>query len=464
MTVCRTFTVADQEAFARWSGDRNPIHMDPLAARRSVAGAPVVHGMHLLLWVMEEALSAGEHDVPIRIRADFRKFVLVGQQVSLERSTARDGHARYRLATNDGLVATVHVGPAGGAVQNWASADFPIVEGELRTPTLSEMHRSCGRLSLLETGAGEAFPYIANRLSGPGLAALARISALVGMTCPGLHSILAAVELDLRPNVTEHTPLSFRTSKLDERFRLVRMEVSGPGIGGLVEAFIRPALVEPLTMAQASEMVAPGQFVGRRALVVGGSRGLGAVTAKLLAAGGGDVLISYATGSAEAAAICGEIAMSRCGSCSAIALDVRKHVTEQLRELPWRPTHIHYFATPRIFLQKSAAFDREVFDKFAAFYVKGFNALCSHFAEVGTEAISILYPSSIAVTDRPLGLTEYAMAKAAGELLCLDLMRMHPHLHIAIERLPRILTDQTATVRHTPAARPEDVMLPLLTR
>ena len=49
----RTFTADDQTRFAQVSGDYNPMHMDALQARRTQAGAPVVHGIHLLLWALK---------------------------------------------------------------------------------------------------------------------------------------------------------------------------------------------------------------------------------------------------------------------------------------------------------------------------------------------------------------------------------------------------------------------------
>ena len=42
-----------QASFAAVSGDSNPIHLDPLAARRSLAGGAVVHGIHALLWALD---------------------------------------------------------------------------------------------------------------------------------------------------------------------------------------------------------------------------------------------------------------------------------------------------------------------------------------------------------------------------------------------------------------------------
>jgi hypothetical protein len=465
LTIVRTFTSADQEDFARWSGDWNPIHMDPLAARRSVAGAPVVHGVHLLLWALDEVLRDTAVLLPVGIRADFRKFVLVGQPVSLEPGGERDDQPSWRLSTADGVVATVRFRPSKFSSDDAGSANLPSVDGGLHEPGWDEMRLASGRLALIqEYGVCHAFPNISARLFDRQLAGLARISALVGMVCPGLRSILASIYVDLGRDAEGPAEIGFHTTKADDRYRLVRMEVSGPGVRGVVDAFVRPEPFEPLTMAEAAELVRPNEFAGRRALIVGGSRGLGAVTAKLLAAGGADVTITYASGSSEAAAICRAVAAQGHGTCNAMVLDVLKQITDQLANVPWRPTHIYYFATPRIFLQKKPEFDRETFDRFADYYVDSFNAICTHFALAGTEPVAVLYPSSLAVTDRPPGLTEYAMAKAAGELLCTDLMRLHPNLHIAVERLPRILTDQTATVQQVPSARAEDIMLPLLTR
>ena len=49
-------------------------------------------------------------------------------------------------------------------------------------------------------------------------------------------------------------------------------------------------------------------LAGRRALVTGGSRGIGAATARLLARAGADVAITYRTRQADAEAVAAEIA------------------------------------------------------------------------------------------------------------------------------------------------------------
>jgi hypothetical protein len=59
-------------------------------------------------------------------------------------------------------------------------------------------------------------------------------------------------------------------------------------------------------------------------------------------------------------------------------------------------------------------------------------------------------------------MTEYTMAKAAGEVLCADLNKALSPSHVTISRLPRLATDQTASVTAVETADPLQTMLPLV--
>ncbi len=76
----RRFTHADQLAFARLSGDTNPIHLDPIAARRTVAGQCIVHGMHSLLWALNALARASVTASRLNVR--FLKPVFLDEEVS----------------------------------------------------------------------------------------------------------------------------------------------------------------------------------------------------------------------------------------------------------------------------------------------------------------------------------------------------------------------------------------------
>ncbi len=56
------------------------------------------------------------------------------------------------------------------------------------------------------------------------------------------------------------------------------------------------------------------------------------------------------------------------------------------------------------------------------------------------------------------------MAKAAAEVLCSDLDRAFKRVKILVERLPRVLTDQTSSVVPAEATDALTLMLPLVRR
>jgi hypothetical protein len=69
-----------------------------------------------------------------------------------------------------------------------------------------------------------------------------------------------------------------------------------------------------------------------------------------------------------------------------------------------------------------------------------------------------------AIDEAPRDTLEYVMAKIAGETLAATLARTLPNLRTVIERLPRVKTDQTATIFPVPAAAPSALMLPIIRR
>jgi hypothetical protein len=66
------------------------------------------------------------------------------------------------------------------------------------------------------------------------------------------------------------------------------------------------------------------------------------------------------------------------------------------------------------------------------------------------------------VDDHKREMTEYSMAKAAGEMLCADLDRFGNGPRIVVSRLPALSTDQTATVVPIETGDPAQAMLPIV--
>ena len=466
----RVFTAHDQERFAAFSGDHNPMHMDEAAARRTQAGTCAVHGVHAVLWALEQLAAAGcPLDRLTSARVDFSRFLRLGAPVSLDLGSSSPQALRAELAQDERQAVRIDLGfadpPAGpGEVpaRMPGGGALPPTPAE---PDLEELRQARGTIDPptgAEALAAELFPRTAAALGAGRTVSLGLLSALVGMVAPGLHSIFSAIRIGFREPLG--TPrLGYAVASLDDRFRMLRIDVAGRGFAGWVGAFVRFPPVRPPALPELEQKVAPGEFAERCALVIGGSRGLGACTAKLIAAGGGSVVLTYLNGRAEAEEIRDEIS-ARYGAerCAIARYDVGADPAAQL-PLPGRFSHAYYFATGRIADQGDAVFDRGRLDGFLSVYVDGFSRMARLLLARAPEAgLHLFYPSSVFVEARPRGMAEYAMAKAAGEILCAELMRDHRTLAIVAPRLPRVLTDQTATVPPVPVADPVEVLLPLL--
>jgi hypothetical protein len=244
----------------------------------------------------------------------------------------------------------------------------------------------------------------------------------------------------------------------DPRFRLVRLAIEGGGLVGSIKAVARMPPAPQATSSKLAYAVEPREFAGTTALVIGGSRGLGEVTAKLLAAGGARVVITYRVGKAEAEEVARDIRAAG-GMCETLAYDAGQPPDAQLITLSGAPTHAYYFATPLIFRAQSALFARARLDAFLDVYVDGFLRLALAL-RVRRSDVSLLYPSSAYVVERPRGMLEYAMAKAAGETLCSEMNLAWAPLHVTVARLPRLPTDQTASVVEAELPSPVVSLLP----
>jgi hypothetical protein len=283
------------------------------------------------------------------------------------------------------------------------------------------------------------------------------------MECPGMHSIFAGLSVDLVDPSPPTASLAWRVSRVDARFRRVELEVCGGGIVGRIDTFVRMPPTRQLAMSEVCAAVDRDEFAGDCALIIGGSRGLGEVTAKIIAAGGGVPIITYAVGREEAVELAAEI--SGAGrKCHIMPYDVRSSAAQQLAALRAEPTAFYYFATCSIFRRKSAFYEPALMREFTSFFVDGFHDLCSELRARRPGKLAGFYPSTVAIDSLPRELTEYCLAKLAGEALCASLQSFLPDLDIVVTRLPRIQTDQTATVVPVRSEPPLDIMLPIVRR
>ena len=81
LTVNR-FTLEDAKKFASFSGDSNPLHIDPVIARRSIAGDCILHGIFGAMWCLDKILALTDI-TPKSLSIRFLKPVYLNTDIEL---------------------------------------------------------------------------------------------------------------------------------------------------------------------------------------------------------------------------------------------------------------------------------------------------------------------------------------------------------------------------------------------
>lgn len=447
--AARTFTSDDQLAFANLSGDCNPLHVDPVIARRLLFGRQVVHGLHALLWSADECLRTRMQGVELRtVKANFQAGIGVGQTVDCIciDQTEEQIEIRLEIDTTPAMWIQMAWRPARQHRTDTMPETFhePI---KCRERSFEEAAGASGSLPLYldRQLAAALFPNLTRLLPPMQLASLLATTRLVGMECPGLHSIYSGLQLEFFPDRSGVPELRYRVADGNHRLALLMMDVEAPGMRGQIKTFFRPAPREQAAFTDVRREVESEEFSDQRALVIGGSRGLGEVAAKLLAAGGAEVIITYYRGEQDANRIVEEmVAHGARAECLPLNVLDPSPALLRMNANSSRPLYLYYFATPFIFGAAKGRFSEKRFATFSEYYVAGFLRTVQSAAASAPDLQKIFYPSSAAVDELPSDMGEYAAAKMAGEVLCDFLQKTTPGIAIHKPRLPRVATDQTA--------------------
>lgn len=463
------FTDADQAIFAQLSGDYNPLHMDPVYSRRLMFGKTVVHGVHALLWAIDVWLERKQVPVYIcALRVDFTAPIGVNEPIHANVIKESNDEVKLHVLTSAAKALQIHVkfttAPLGRlnegspvnpgypdkrACNEIAVNDIPACSGSIK-------------LHLDSTMARRLFPSAERYLPAIQIAELIATSLIVGMVCPGMNSLYSGFALTFSQVIGTSEEMAFKASEVDERFSSFTINVTGPTASGKLRVFYRPPVKKQLSYLEVLQYVKDREFAGQRALVIGGSRGLGEVTAKLLAAGGADVLITFHCGSEDAHKVQDDI-LSGGGKAGCIQFDVLTPPAD-LSELSGEdqlPTHLYYFATPFIFEGVKGVFSVSLFNRFVKYYAEGFVNSLQLLRESGCTALKVFYPSTVAIEEIPSDMGEYSAAKAAGESIC-QFLNKSGGLEIICPRLPRLDTDQTANLFHVNNLDPVPYMRDIL--
>ena len=447
----RTFTLNDQKDFAAITGDCNPLHVNPVIARRLMFGRPVVHGIHALVWALDCFFADKKDQVVLNtLEVEFQGAMGVDEPISYILLGETENTANIQLNNKDVPATMIWV-----TWEKKVHADSQVFETEIpeqKEPVYVDPEGVAGRSEAFDIyfpkeKTSAMFAPLCKAVPSLQIAQILATTRLVGMICPGINSIFNGLTLKFnQDNDHEASTLTYKVKKYDPRFSRLAMTLEGASVKGKIKAFFRPSIKEQPGVEDLRSQVKQDEFKGQRALVLGGSRGIGEITAKLLAAGGAEVCVTYYRGDSDAKKVAENINENG-GVAKFIKFNVLSPELDPFLFGEDKPfTHLYFFATPSIFTSNQGIFDLDQFDKFNAYYIHGFLKVVELMRGDDKRPLRVLYPSSVAIDELPLNMGEYSASKLAGEVLCTFLSKADPNVKIFFPRFPRIATDQTATL------------------
>lgn len=460
---------SDVALFTEASHDRNPLHNDPLYARKSAYGGCIAHGV---LSGMAALLQSGVlRGREIRsVQMSFEAPLFPEQEYAWAASVRG---SRAVVALKDGprslLKARVQLGAEGpqASVPERAAEESPAPRDALRTVAAAF---GVGDLREGKTSAGtyrigrDAFDALSARWStadGGGLpvpvaAVLFACSYIVGMEVPGERALFQRLEAEWtgEPSTgtlayeaavravhatTEHVQLDVRFGDATSGRTVATAQLS---------ALFMPATPPPTAASADVLLPRTGALAGKHAVVVGGSRGLGAALTLSLALQGADVTVTYARSTDSALALAADLehAPSRREVVQLDATDgegawrLRERLRAEGRGVDvlvlnaapvLRPMALH-----PAFAERLGAYVQQSY----AMTSTPLLALLPLVEEAGGVVLAI---SSQFVEDPPPEWPHYVSAKAAVEGLMRAVVSVAPSVRAVIARPPRLQTDLT---------------------
>lgn len=458
------FSISPKESldFAHVSGDFNPLHLDSVAARRTRFGQTLIHGVCGSIKALDLLLKSRGTDAALAsIKVKYNKPATQGQTLEAFEQTT-DGLTRLELFA-DGtrcqiidleLVDVRHANHPSGAELSacTATADVAVDISIADCNGLSAALELCWDATLM----GSLFPHATQYLPAWQLSTLLASTRIVGMKCPGLHSVYAKLDLQFstaEPDAmtTEIAQLEYRVLGSDPRIDRIELALQSATATGTIEAFFRPPPVRQASFEQIATLVPNGEFKQQHALVIGGSRGLGEVISKVLAAGGAHIMMTYAAGKNDAVSVSEDIGRDR-ATPTVVPYDVLDgSLCSELKDFCALVTHIYYLASPTIIKNDSKKWDRKLFTRYCDFYIDGLATLLEQVLQygVGDHALQVFIPSSVFLEQSIKGFDEYIAAKSAAEAYAKCFEKNHRNCSVLAPRLPRLYTDQTSSIKNT---------------
>jgi acyl dehydratase len=232
---------SEGDEFARLSGDFNPLHVDPSSSRVALFSEPIPHGVFVLLRALEGATADRGAFVLRRMKCRFSGPVHYGQPATCRVRRRTDGQLDLFVEQRRVVLlrATVDIESAQHAPLPVAT-ELHAFPTECRRRTIDEVATVAGSLPLpTPLKAASLLPALAQRISATQLAEVCAWTRLIGMECPGYHSVFTAIDVAAAADAATHDELRFAVGHTNAAMQFVALDIVGPTLRGRLESVVR---------------------------------------------------------------------------------------------------------------------------------------------------------------------------------------------------------------------------------
>ena len=448
----KIFTLSDQNKFAKFSGDFNPAHISPIYARRTIAGECIVHGVQGLLWGLNQ-LTKKIGLVIESFEVKFLKFIPLNVLIDCYYCEKKKS---LFITTRNILLINIYIVP--GKINKVDLVRIKSAKALKYPKKLTRSkYNSYKRYRIIYRGdfnlGKELFPELTIVYGDSRVIELAITSEIIGMQIPGLNSLFLEIKGSFFDTAYKQKSF-FKIKEFSKRFGIVKLLFQGKYLKCEMVSFFRTSFKNIFNTKNFFKSSSPNNFTNINALIIGGSRGLGELTAKLIVSGGGKVTITYNQGKDDALKLKKDLL--RLGlKCDTYQLNINKKY-----QLPkGNFNQVYYFATPKIKIDDEDISELKLIDIYRLFYVKSFRVLLKKLLKINNKYV-VFYPSTNFIGTSSKEFSIYTKAKLEGEAVCKEFT--NKNMRIIYERLPRLPTDQTLRILPELFQDPKGVMLSII--
>ncbi len=444
------FKVSSEElsAFTEASGDWNPIHYDKEISRRYFTEKPIIHGILSLLKILNEYLFYSKVHL-ISIKCNFKYPVYPDIEYKLFCEKLSNSSDNVYLFHEDNLLFNCNLKFNNDFKKHFSKSNF---KKPSKTKPLNQefknLKKSNGELILQidENFFKKNFQSLIDNISKDSLASLVTTSRLVGMICPGLNSIYSSLDIVFNEHYSKKY-LYWEVTSASRKFLPVNISLNSSGLSGSLSAFYREEPVKQISIKELSKKIDKKNLSPQNILVIGGSRGIGEITAKLLSFRNANLKITYNKGLNDADRITNEINEFGFKATNSYLNILDSELLEKFFNTNEHFDQIYFYASPRIRNSRNKIFDYDLYENYNKYYIKPLIKLSKILSKIKNKKSKVFFPSTIFIDEaKNNSFKEYQASKLLGELIGEDINSKFENIFIFSSRLPRLLTDQTSKI------------------